>query len=563
MGLSRLSEKYGKMFDGKQSFFGPEVTPVDIPVPVGGWDQISPLAKMDPQYAPILTNWVPRPGWIEMRGGYNVWCQGITNSAVESLMPWFSPSTNRLFAASNGKIFDVSTYGAPSQVASGFLSNRWKYIQFTPSLGSNYLIAVNGTDTPQIYNGTTWANWNVTLPGGLNITSISNIAIWKQRIWVTTNNTSVYYLGTAAISGSFTEFPLGQFIFRGGYFAAIADWTVDGGQGPDDLIVFATTQGEYVIYKGTDPSNANAFALVGTFFLPRIIGQRPFGKVGAELAMITMQGLIPISQALPYDPSGVRAVAFTNRIQNAMLESAMLYNANFGWQLQSFPQQGLLLLNIPQIANTQQVQYVMNNYTGAWTQFTGWNANCFELFNDSLYFGDNNGNVNLAYAGSLDLVSPILADCQCAFNTFGEPGRIKNMTMVRPIIVANGSITPTMAVNVDFDDTAPSAPIAILSPTGAQWDVSLWDVGMWSGGTSITKDWQSVLSLGTYLALRIQVNFGGTMSGGGSGVGSVFDTGVFDTMIFDGNGATSASGQLVPTLQLNAFEGLVQAGSLL
>ena len=563
MGVSKLSEKYGKFFDGKQGYFAPEVQPVDVPVPIGGWDAISPLAKMDPQYGPIMTNWVPRPGWLEVRGGYNVWAQGITGSAVESLMPYLGASVQKLFAASNGKIYDCSVYGMPSLSKSGFLNNRWKYINFTPSLGLNYLIIVNGIDTPQIFNGTTWVNWNVTLPGALNPNTITNITIFKQRIWVTTDSTSVYYLGTSAISGAFTEFPLGQFISKGGVFKAIGDWTVDGGQGPDDLIVFNSTQGEYVVYKGTDPSNPNAFALVGSFVLPRSIGYRPFTKLGAELAVITLQGVIPLSQALPYDPSGVRSVAFTNRIQNAMLGAAQLYNANFGWQLQSFPQQGLLLLNIPTTENVSQIQYVMNNYTGAWTQFTGWNANCFETFNDSLYFGDNTGNVNLAYAGSLDLVSPVLADCQFAFNTFGEAGRIKNMTMLRPIIVANGTLTPTLSVNVDFDNVAPTAPVVILGASGAEWDVSLWDTGVWSGGTSITKDWQSVLALGTYLAVRVQVNYGGTSTGGGSGVGSVFDTGVFDTMIFDGNGATTSSGQLVPLLQLNAFETLIQMGGLI
>ena len=561
MPVSSRSKKYGAWFDGKQGYFGPEVTPVDIPVPVGGWDAISPLAKMDPQYGPIMTNWVPRPGWIEMRGGYNVWAQGLGNSAVETLMPWLGPTNSKLFAATNGTLYDVSTYGAPVLSSSGYTNNRWKYTSFSPSLSSTYLIAVNGNDTPQIYNGTTWANWNVTLPNGLPITSITNIALFKQRIWITTNTTSVYYLGTGAIFGAFVEFPVGQYIRKGGVITAIGDWTVDGGSGPDDYIVLATNQGEYVVYKGTDPSNPNAFSLVATFIMPRIIGQRPFTKVGSELAIITMQGLLPLSQSLPYDPAGVRSVAFTNRIQNAMLESAQAYNGNFGWQLQSFPQQGFLVLNIPLSENSNQVQYVMNNYTGAWTQFTGWNANCFEVFNDSLYFGDNNGNVNLAYAGSLDLVTPILADAQFAFNSFDNPGRIKNMTMVRPIIVANGSIIPTISVDIDFDSSAPSAPISILQPTGAQWDVSKWDIGMWSGGTSITKSWQSVLALGSYLAVRIQVNFGGTSSSGSSGIGSVFDTGVFDSMIFDGNGATVASGQLVPTLQLNAMEGIVQAGS--
>ena len=53
-----------------------ETAPVPIPAPVGGWNAIDPLANMDPKYAPILINWVPRTSWIELRAGYNAWVSG-------------------------------------------------------------------------------------------------------------------------------------------------------------------------------------------------------------------------------------------------------------------------------------------------------------------------------------------------------------------------------------------------------------------------------------------------------------------------------------------------------
>ena len=177
-----------------------------------------------------------------------------------------------------------------------------------------------------------------------------------------------------------------------------------------------------------------------------------------------------------------------------------------------------------------------------------------------MYFGDNVGNVNIAYAGSTDLTTAILGDAQCAFNTFGDPGKVKNATMIRPLLVAAGNVSPTLSVDVDFDDSAPSAPIVILAPSGGIWDISTWDVGQWSGGTTIVKNWLSVNALGTYLAVRLQVNLGGASLGGSNGTGSIFDTGVFDTMVFDGNGAVTNSGQLVPTLQVNAIEMLIQGG---
>lgn len=51
----------------------PDVVSKVIPVPTDGWDAISPLASMDPKRAPILNNWIPRPGWVELRQGYFPW----------------------------------------------------------------------------------------------------------------------------------------------------------------------------------------------------------------------------------------------------------------------------------------------------------------------------------------------------------------------------------------------------------------------------------------------------------------------------------------------------------
>jgi hypothetical protein len=270
--------------------------------------------------------------------------------------------------------------------------------------------------------------------------------------------------------------------------------------------------------------------------------------------LITIQGVIPLSQALPFDPSATRSVALTNRIQNAMMGSAQSYSANFGWEMITFPQQGLIFLNIPQAENSTQIQYVMNALTGAWTTFNNWNANTFATFNDSLYFGDNNGNVNLAYAGGLDLVSPILADVKCAFNYLDEPGRLKNAGMIRPFLVADGTLTPTIQIDVDFANSSPSAPVTVLTPTGALWDSALWDSGVWSVGSAPVINWLSCTALGTALAVRMVVNLAGGGSSTAVAQNSMFDVGVFDTMVFDGNGATVKSGTGIPTLQINVFE---------
>lgn len=528
-----------------------QVQSMQVPAPIGGWNARDPLALMDPKYAPILDNWVPRTGYVEIRPGYSAWAQALGNGAVESLMTYrpAGPITNeKLFAACAGSIFDVSISGTITAVQTSLISNRWQHVNFTPSGGANYLYIVNGQDAPRAWNGTSWILPAIT---GVTASTLINVAVWKRRLWfVQANSTVAWFLGTDAIQGAATALDIGALITKGGSLLAIGSLTVDGGNGPDDLLVLVTTRGEVVIYKGIDPTNANAFSLVGVFALPPPLGSRCLMDYGADLAIITLQGVIPLSQALPLDSDAVASVAITNTIQNAMLQAAGIGENNFGWELSHFPAQGLFLLNVPLSTNVQQVQFAQNAITGAWCRFTGWNANCFTLFQDQLYFGDNSGNVNLAWSGSLDLISPIVYDMQCAFNYFGAPGRIKQMTMIQPLLVTSGLIIPVLSVDVDFGNVSPTANVAVLTPAGAKYDISLYDSSTYAAGPAPQGLWDDVQAQGHALAIRMKI----TLSNTGAGPSSVFDTGVFDTMVFDGAGTGTN------TLQIFAFNSLVKFG---
>lgn len=544
----------------KAPFSQPETAPVPIPAPVAGWNAIDPLANMEPKYAPILINWVPRTSWVELRAGYNAWVQGLgANGPVETLMT-YKPNTGTqfLFAAAGGNIYDASNQAMPVLVRSGFSSNRWQYLNFSVPGGSQYLYAVNGSDNPQLWDGTAWTTPTIT--GGPAQTTFFNIHSHQNRIWLIPNNsTKIYYLGTNAIQGSVSgsgggSLDLGALMTQGGFIIAMGTWTYNGGTGPQNLAVFISSRGQCIIYSGTDPTSSTAWSLVGTFDLPPPLGVRCFSQIGADLGIITLQGVLPLSQTIQLDTGAVRQAAITGRIQNAMLQAAQQFQSNFGWELRSFPAQGLLILNVPQQTNVSQVQYVQNFLNGAWTQFQGWNANCFELFNDQLYFGGNNGVVANAYQGPADLVSPIVADMQCAFNYFGAPGRIKRMSMIQPMLVTGGTIVPTIGIDIDFGSVSPTAPVTSFTATGGIYDVSLYDQSFYAQGPLPQSTWQSVQAEGHALAVRMKVNV--LPTGGGSG--SVFDTGTFDNMLFDGY-----TGQQPSILQVNAFSAVIEMGSFI
>lgn len=538
----------------KVPFLAPDVETKVIPSPTDGWDAISPLAEMDPKRAPILNNWVPRPGFVELRGGSIPFSATGAAHPVESLMTYRGPSSEQFFAASTDTIYRIVSGSLGVPVVTGLTNARWQYVNFTPAGGTNVIQLVNGADPLQEYNGSVWSTPAITgLPSGVTTNDFINITIHKRRFWYVVNNSSLaVFMPTDAITGPIAgSLNLGALWSKGGYLVAIGSWTIDGGQSPQDYATFFSSRGQVTIYQGVDPTDATSWQLVGTFDIAPPIGRRCLLRVGSDIAVITQQGVLPISQALPFDPSADRSVSITARIQNAMAQSAMQAGNNFGWQLVGFPTQQLAILNVPLTEGSQQVQFVMNTLTGAWCQFTGWNANCFEIFSNNLYFGGNNGEIFQAYAGSADLISSIVADMQCAFNWFDEPGRTKRMTMVQPLLTTGGTITPTLAVDTDFETSTAVAPLTSFVG-GVQWDSAIWDQSLWPALTVNYKSWLSVEALGHAMALRMRVNITGIST---SGLG-VFDVSEFDVGIFDGNFSDT-----LPILQINAFNAILETGA--
>ncbi len=170
---------------------------VPVPVPTGGWDAISALANMPADRAVQLDNWVPRPGWIEPRRGYQAHATGL-GGTVQTVMAYnaVDPDDDKLFGvSSNGTIYDVTTAGAAVPTIVTSLNHaQMQYVQFSNASGTEYLIAVTGEDNPKIYDGTAWADMAITGTGVIPGTFI-NVNQHQGRLWfVQFNSTDPCYL---------------------------------------------------------------------------------------------------------------------------------------------------------------------------------------------------------------------------------------------------------------------------------------------------------------------------------------------------------------------------------
>lgn len=475
-----------------------------VPAPVGGVNARDAIASMPPTDCIVGDNWFGTPSYVQIRNGAISWATGLP-SAVETIMAYNGFATRKLFAASGTAIYDVTTTGAVgAAVVSGKTNARWQHAMFNAG-GGNVLLLVNGADTPLVFDGASWANSTIS-GAGLTASNLITVTVFKQRCWFIEKNTmNVWYTSVLAFQGVSTKLPLGQLFKKGGTLVQMATWTIDNVSGMDDYAAFITSEGEVAIYQGYDPSTTSTWALVGIFNIGRPIGTRCITKYASDVLVITADGLTPLSKAMLTDRTQEGA-QLTDKIKNAINQDVGNFNAIFGWQVIDYPLGNKLVLNVPELANSISHQWVMNSAANSWWRFKAWNANCWELQQDSLYFGGNQA-VYLADTGLSDPGNvAITSDCKPAFSYFDEPGEIKIFNMARPVIQANAVMNPIITLNVDFNDVAQTP--SLTSVTTSVWDVSPWDVTPWGGGNvaSVTnKNFQGVIGIGYAASGRLSM----------------------------------------------------------
>lgn len=464
----------------------PQAKSVSIPAPVGGWNARDSIADMDPLDAVRLTNFFPATTYVQLRLGYSRWSTGY-GAQVETVLAYSGAGTNKMFGIAGGAIYDATAGGAVGVAAvTGLTNSRWQYVNVaTP--GGNFIEMCNGADGVYTYDGTTFVDRSASITGvtAANLIGINN---HKFRLWFVERNTLVaWYLPTSSIQGAASALDLSSVARKGGFLMAMATWTIDAGYGVDDLAVFITSNGEVIVYRGTDPSSATTWALVGVFEIGSPVGRRCCFKWKGDLIIITQDGLVPLSGALQSSRVNPR-IALTDKIQFAMSEAVTNYGSHFGWQALQFPKQNMLLMNVPVLENSNQQQYVMNTITGSWCNFTGWSANCFELFEDDLYFGSTN-YIAKAWDTFDDNSQAIEGQGLQAFNYFDPPGQNKIFTMIRPTFSSTSQPSVFAQINTGFNTASASAPIATATSQAGKWGTAKWGSAKWGSSGSISRVW--------------------------------------------------------------------------
>jgi hypothetical protein len=326
--------------------------------------------------------------------------------------------------------------------------------------------------------------------------------------FVLKDSTKAAYLATGAVAGAATTFELGGLFTRGGYLVAMSTWTRDGGAGADDLGVFISSRGQVAVYNGTDPAAAATWQLVGVYDCGPPIGYRCFNKVGAELMLVNLDGVLPLSKGLVLDQAAQTQVTITLNINTAMNDAARSYKDNFGWEMTPYAKGTMAILNVPIQEGALQHQYVMNTITGAWCKFTGMNSNTWAVFKDDLYFGGNSGVVYQADHTGIDLLTPIDAIGQGAYNYYDTMGILKQWKMIQPLITTDSDSRPAVGISTDFKDNASLGTPSASTTISALYDAAVYDTDIYAIEGRTVADWTSISGIGQCASIHFRARTG-------------------------------------------------------
>lgn len=491
-----------------------------IMAPIRGLNARDDITAMKPGDAIVLDDLIPIDGGVQLRKGKTSHATGA-GATIQSLMEYSPPGgTRKLFAATSSAIFDATSEGAlGSAVVSSLNSGEWQHVNFATA-GGNFLVLANGADAVRNYDGASWTTPSIT---GVTSADLISPQIHMERLWfVEKDSQRVWYLPAGSIAGAATSINFGPVSRLGGHLLAMASWSRDGGNGLDDLAVFITSEGEVHIYSGSDPASTSTWGRVGTFRIPRPIGRRCLIKTGADVGVLTTQGLVPLSTILSLTESAQARSAITDKVVNAFAAAASSASALAGWEAIEGPNDRLLVVNVPRTVGGGFEQFVMNTNNGRWCRYTGFStARCWATLNGELYFGGTDGTV-WRYRRNTDDGSAIVGRAIGSYETFGNT-RTKHVRRIRPLLFGPSGYRPGVKLFFDYAQDLPNVAPNPFTSTGERWDAAIWDVAAWAPALGVNNWWQGINGQG--FAIAVAMAFSSTQPLTYNGATVLFDVG--------------------------------------
>ena len=490
-----------------------------FPAPNRGLIDSENLTYMQPGGAIVMDNWIPTMQGARIRGGCVRWCSLPETTPVISAFEYASGNIRKMFAANATKLYDVSSSGIPSVIVSGQLSGNYSATQMA-NAGGDWLIAVNdGGDFPLRYDGVAWQSLSadeIHGPGGSPIEhgrGLVNVCKYRNRLFfIEQDSMNAWYLGIDSIAGALAMIPLSGAATKGGKLLFCASWSVDAGDGLDDKIVFMTTEGEALIFTGSNPADAANWRQEGRYQIPKPMGMNAHISLGGDLLVATVEGIVPLSAAITKDAEQLELAMITKNIRATWRKESTEKNS-LPWTMARWDESGIMFVTWPGGSPGARYCAVVNTGTGAWARLPGYDATCFIKQGPNLFFGTQSGTIMQVDRTGYDDGVPYVCTIVGGWEIFQTPPATVIWHQARAAFSARPGETfqPQLTSTTDYIVTIPQPPPAGIDPGVLDlWDEGKWDVAKWDApappaATVRNTGWVSVGQTGFSHAPIVQV----------------------------------------------------------
>lgn len=514
--------------------------------PVAGWvsnrTMSLPAQSGGAQGAAILDNFFPTSTSAVLRRGSQLYATlGDGTKPVKSLFTYVNGNLEQMFGATDDAIYDLTVIDSADNYVlvtneddeivtdtgdnigwtsteqhkkvSGLTGGDWITVQFINPDGDVFLRGVNGKDESIVYDGQNFGTSPaITFPSGSTLTSADFSYVWTYKLrqfFIQKDSLDAWYLPVDSLGGAVKKFPLGGIFEMGGALLFGASWSLDSGNsgGLSDQCIFVSTQGEVAVYQGLSPDDAS-WQLVGKYRIGEPLGNKAWIRAGGDIIVATSIGFIPLSKAIQMEYAALHMGAVSAPIEVSWNEAYL--NRGKGWTCALWPEGQMISVSLPKDESDDDVFFVVNSSTGAWSRFTNWYGTCQVTFRGSLYFGSSDGRIVEAMQGGLDLGEPYTGSYIPLFEDYGDPMSYKTgmeaSASIRSIVPVNDKLTGKW----NFDITSPSRPTPAGIPLSSRWDLGIWGESVWSGrmDASYQQRRKSISGYGRYGSVCLQVTSG-------------------------------------------------------
>ena len=436
-----------------------------IPAPTGGIDSYNNSYGISLIHAYSLINWIPGLRECYVRGGSSLF-YSPGSETIDTLMVYNQKSLDKLFVVMDGDLYDVGNSGIlTKKFDSNLTESNLNWIQINTE-GGQYLMFFNGNDTPKIFNGTTLTDVSVGKNSSVSTAfpTLSNL-IWchvhQNRLWFGEKNSlDCWYMPISSITGNSAK--LWRFnATKGGYIMGMFSWTINSvSSGSQDVFCFITSEGELFIYSG-NPDTLSTIEYIGTYQIGKPVSRRAWCKFGGDVLIFTDNGVEAVSQIFGQGQEILDTYEFQKFINPLIKEKMEYYNRKKGATPTINDYNTIYYDNVNDfiiLTFAEQEQIIINIKNRSAAEFNNLDMRCVIVFENKFLYGDNNGNVLLAYSGDADYNNdtsladlPIRAVAITSFQTFDFISNKKKLNSVK--VNFRSPQVPSMGVDsiVDYD----------------------------------------------------------------------------------------------------------------